>query len=390
MFKGGRRTADEWVGDLPRQARHARSPTGGFHVDLTALLRTLSENEGSDLHLKVGAPPIMRIDGELRRTDQPRLKPEDTERLAESIMPPERRPQLLGQREADFALTVPGVGRFRVNVFRQRGATSIVLRRVRIGSPSFDELGLPPVAQTLADAPRGLILVCGPTGAGKTTTLAAMIEHINQSRACHIVTLEDPIEVVHLDKLATVNQREIGVDTDNFVIAMRAVVRQDPDVILVGEMRDQETVQAALSAAETGHLVLSTLHTSDAVETVNRIVDFFPPWQHHQVRVTLASVLVGVLCQRLVPQVDGGRSPAVEVMVVTGRVADRIIDADKTSEIHSMIEEGKFYGMQTFDQSLLQLVAEDRVSIEEARLHASNPHDFALMLEQAGLVKYTA
>jgi twitching motility protein PilT len=293
-------------------------------------------------------------------------------------------------KEADFALTVPGVGRFRVNVFRQRGATSIVLRRVRIGSPTFEELGLPPVTRTLSDAARGLILVCGPTGAGKTTTLAAMIEHINEVRACHIVTLEDPIEVVHLDKLATVNQREIGVDTDNFVGAMRAVVRQDPDVILVGEMRDQETVMAALAAAETGHLVLSTLHTLDSVETVNRIVDFFPPWQHHQVRITLASVLVGVLCQRLVPRVDGGRSPAVEIMVNTGRVSDRIVDADKTSEIHSIIEEGKFYGMQTFDQALLALVQEGQVSIEEARLHASKPHDFGLMLEQAGLVRYTA
>jgi twitching motility protein PilT len=359
-------------------------------VDLTSLLHTLAENEGSDLHLKVGAPPIMRIDGELRRTDQPRLRPEDTEKLAESIMPPERREQLMTLKEADFALTVPGVGRFRVNVFRQRGATSIVLRRVRIGSPSFEELGLPPVTRTLSDAARGLILVCGPTGAGKTTTLAAMIEHVNEVRACHIVTLEDPIEVVHLDKLATVNQREIGVDTDNFVIAMRAVVRQDPDVILVGEMRDQETVMAALAAAETGHLVLSTLHTLDSVETVNRIVDFFPPWQHHQVRITLASVLVGVLCQRLVPRVDGGRSPAVEIMVNTGRVSDRIVDADKTSEIHSIIEEGKFYGMQTFDQALLALVQEGAVTIDEARLHASNPHDFGLMLEQAGLVKYTA
>jgi twitching motility protein PilT len=359
-------------------------------VDLTSLLHTLAENEGSDLHLKVGAPPIMRIDGELRRTDQPRLRPEDTEKLAESIMPPERREQLMTLKEADFALTVPGVGRFRVNVFRQRGATSIVLRRVRIGSPSFEELGLPPVTRTLSDAARGLILVCGPTGAGKTTTLAAMIEHVNEVRACHIVTLEDPIEVVHLDKLATVNQREIGVDTDNFVIAMRAVVRQDPDVILVGEMRDQETVMAALAAAETGHLVLSTLHTLDSVETVNRIVDFFPPWQHHQVRITLASVLVGVLCQRLVPCIDGGRRPAVEIMVNTGRVSDRIVDADKTSEIHSIIEEGKFYGMQTFDQALLTLVQDGHVSIEEARLHASNPHDFGLMLEQAGLVKYTA
>lgn len=359
-------------------------------MDLTSLLRTLADNDGSDLHLKVGAPPIMRIDGELRRTDQPRLKPEDTERLAESIMPPERRSQLIGQKEADFALTVPGVGRFRVNVFRQRGATSIVLRRVRIGSPSFEELGLPPIASTLADAARGLILVCGPTGAGKTTTLAAMVEHINDTRPCHIVMLEDPIEVVHLDRMATVNQREIGVDTDNFAVAMRAVVRQDPDVILVGEMRDQETVQAALAAAETGHLVLSTLHTLDAVETVNRIVDFFPPWQHHQIRVTLASVLVGALCQRLVPCVDGGRRPAVEVMVVNGRVADRIVDQDRTPEINSIIAEGKFYGMQSFDQSLLGLVQDKHVSIEEARLHASNPHDFGLMLEQAGLIKFTA
>jgi twitching motility protein PilT len=355
------------------------------HIDLATLLRTLAENDGSDLHLKVGSPPIIRVDGALRRLEGNRLTPQDTQLLASQIMPPDRRGWLEQKKETDFALSVPGVGRFRANVFYQRGSITLVLRRVRVGSKTYEELGLPPVVSQLADAPRGLILVTGPTGSGKTTTLACMIDQINSSRAVHIVTIEEPIEVLHPDRMATVNQREIGMDTDSYAAAMRSVVRQDPDVILIGEMRDAETVGAALAAGETGHLVLSTLHTTDTVETVNRVVDFFPPYQQHQVRVTLASVLRGVICMRLVPKAGGGRIAAIEVMINNGRIADRIMDSNRTSEIREIIADGDFYGMQTFDQSLLGLVRGGLVTVDEALRSSSQPHDFMLMLEQAGL-----
>jgi twitching motility protein PilT len=353
-------------------------------LDLTELLRSLAEAGGSDLHLKVGSPPVIRVDGSLRRLDGPRLTASETVLAAQSIMPPDRREKLEKQDEADFAYSVAGIGRFRVNAFRQRGSVSLVFRWVRVGSPSFEDLGLPPVVRELAELPRGLVLVAGPTGSGKTTTLAAMIDHINNTRPCHILTIEDPIEVLHPDKEATVNQREIGVDTSDYPDAMRAAMRQDPDVILIGEMRDLPTIQAAISAGETGHMVFSTLHTTDAVETVNRVVDFYPAYQQHQVRVALASALRGVICQRLVERDSGGRIPALEIMINNGRVADRILDPDRTSEIHQIIAEGDYYGMQTFDQSLLQLVLRGLVTVEEAMRASSSPHDFALMLEQAG------
>jgi twitching motility protein PilT len=355
------------------------------HIDLATLLRTLAENDGSDLHLKVGSPPIIRVDGILRRLEGNRLTPQDTQLLASQIMPPDRRGWLEQKKETDFALSVPGVGRFRANVFYQRGSITLVLRRVRVGSKTYEELGLPPVVSQLADAARGLILVTGPTGSGKTTTLACMIDQINSTRSVHIVTIEEPIEVLHPDRLATVNQREIGMDTESYAAAMRSVVRQDPDVILIGEMRDADTVGAALAAGETGHLVLSTLHTTDTIETVNRVVDFFPPYQQHQVRVTLASVLKGVICMRLVPKAGGGRVPAIEVMINNGRIADRIMDSSRTSEIREIIADGDFYGMQTFDQSLLGLVRGELVTVDEALRASSQPHDFMLMLEQAGL-----
>jgi twitching motility protein PilT len=354
--------------------------------DVDALLNTLAEREGSDLHLKVGSPPLMRFDGVLGRVEgEEPLRPEETEAMAHHLMPEDRWHEFLQRNEADFAYGLPGVARFRVNVFRQRGSVSVVLRLVRVGSPSFEELGLPPVVRDLADEARGLVLVTGPTGSGKTTTLAAMIDHINETRPCHIVTIEDPIEVVHPDRVAAVNQREVGVDTDSFVTAMRAAMRQDPDVILIGEMRDTETVQAALAAAETGHLVLSTLHTIDATETVNRIVDFFPPFQQHQVRVTLSGALKGIVCQRLVPRAGGGRVPTLEVCVNTGRVAERIVDSSKTHEIEEVVADGSFYGMQTFDQSLVTLVRDGAVNAEDALEVASNRHDFELALQQAGV-----
>jgi twitching motility protein PilT len=325
------------------------------------------------------------VDGQLIRLDAPPLKASDTAAVALAITPADRQHLLETQKEVDFAHSIPGGGRFRVNVFRQRGSMSVVMRRVRLGGASFDELGLPPVVRELAEAPRGLVLVTGPTGAGKTTTLASMIEHINKNKAVHILTIEDPIEVLHPHRKATVNQRELGVDVDSYVNAMRSAMRQDPDVILIGEMRDTDTVAAALAAAETGHLVLSTLHTTDAVETVNRIVDFFPPFQQHQVRVTLASVLRGVMCQRLVARVGGGRVPVLEVLVNNGRVADRIVDSNTTSEIREIIAESGYYGMQTFDASLLSLLRQGLVSRQDALEASSNPHDITLAMEQAGL-----
>jgi twitching motility protein PilT len=354
--------------------------------DIDTLLATLAERQGSDLHLKVGSPPLMRFDGVLGRVDgEEPLRPEETEAMAHHLMSEERWRDFLQRNEADLAYSLPGVARFRVNVFRQRGSVSVVLRLVRVGSPSFDELGLPRVVRDLADEPRGLVLVTGPTGSGKTTTLSAMIDHINATRACHIVTIEDPIEVIHPDQRAAVNQREVGVDTESFITAMRAAMRQDPDVILIGEMRDTETVQAALAAAETGHLVLSTLHTIDATETVNRIVDFFPPFQQQQVRVTLAGALKGVVCQRLVPRAGGGRVPALEVCVNTGRVAERIIDSSKTYEIEEVVADGSFYGMQTFDHALVKLVKDGTITVEDALEAATNRHDFELALQQAGV-----
>ena len=354
--------------------------------DLDALLRVLAERLGSDLHLKVGSPPLIRIDGVLSRFEgEDPLTPDETHEIAKHLIDPERWEQFLDRNEADLAYGVKGLARFRVNIFRQRGSISIVFRLVRIGSPSMEELGLPSVVRQLADEPRGLVLVTGPTGSGKTTTLAAMIDHINASRPCHVVTIEDPIEVVHPDQLAAVNQREVGVDTDSFITAMRAVMRQDPDVILIGEMRDTETVQAALAAAETGHMVLSTLHTIDAAETVNRIVDFFPPFQQQQIRVTLSGALRGILCQRLVPRKGGGRVPALEVMINNGRTAERILDPTRTQEIEEIVADGGFYGMQTFDQCLLELVRRDLVEPMDAIDNTTHRHDFELALQQAGV-----
>jgi twitching motility protein PilT len=306
---------------------------------------------------------------------------------AAAILPPARAAEFRATHEADFALGLPGLGRFRVNVYRQRGNVAMVLRRVLPGIPGFEALGLPAVVQRLAEEPRGLVLVTGPTGSGKTTTIASMIDHINDRRAVNVVTIEDPIEVLHEDKRALVNQREIGSDTESFAEAMRRVLRQDPDVIFVGEMRDPETVWAGLAAAETGHLVLSTLHTSNAVETVNRIIDFFPPGQHRQVRLSLATCLRGVVSQRLLERADGrGRIPAVEVLVNTGRVFERIADPDVGGDsIEEIVAEGEYYGMQTFDQSLLALHRDGLVSLRDAMAVASHPHDLRIALQQAGL-----
>jgi twitching motility protein PilT len=357
----------------------------GAVAEFDAWLQQLMEGNGSDLHVKVGSAPMIRFPAGLQRLDRDPITPMETAAIAESIVPGDRRHILDELGEVDFAYSLKDVGRFRANVFKQRGSLSMVLRRLRFGGPTFAEMGLPDVVRQLADEHRGLILVTGPTGSGKTTTLASMIGHINETKPVHIVTIEDPIEVLHRDAMASINQREVGNDTKDFLSALRAALRQDPDVILIGEMRDTETVRAAIQAAETGHLVLSTLHTVDATETVNRVIDFFPPYQQKQVRLALAGTLRGILCQRLVPTVDGGRVPALEVLVNTGRVAERIADPDKTHEIKDVIADGTFYGMTTFDQSVLQLLQDGTITTEAAFEAVSSRHDFELAMQQVGL-----
>ncbi len=355
-------------------------------ADAGAYLRHLVEVGGSDLHLKAGGPAYVRIDGELAAVPAlPPLAPADTERMAKQLMPPERWKAFQDGAETDFAYALDDESRFRVAAFRQLGKVGLVLRRVSAGGPAFDQLGLPPVVRSLAEEHRGLVLVTGPTGSGKTTTTAAMIGHINASRRCHIVTIEDPIEILHRDLQADVTQREIGQDTTDFATALRAAMRQDPDVIFVGEIRDHETVKAALQAAETGHFVIATLHTTNVTETITRIIDFFPPHQAQQVRVALAGSLVGVVSQRLLPRTGGGRAAAIEVLVSNGRVRDLILDPDKTHMLHDLVAEGDFYGMQTFDQALLALYRAGLVDLEDARNAATNAHDFELVLRQAGL-----
>ena len=355
--------------------------------DIDEALRQVVEGEGSDLHVKVPSPPMLRVHGELSPIPgaEP-LRPEDTERaLRQIVQDPKILEEFERDGEADFSYSVPGLSRFRVNAFRQRGSVSIACRAIPFQVRSVDDLGLPPVIRTLAEEQRGIVLLTGTTGSGKSTTLAAMVDHINSTRARNIITLEDPIEYLHRDKRSIISQREVGMDTESFARAMRRVLRQDPDVILIGEMRDEETVRTALSAAETGHLVLSTLHTLDATETINRIIDFFPPHLQQQARVMLAATLRGVVGQRLVKRAGGaGRVAACEVLVATGRVQDLILNPQETGRLTEVISEGEYYGMQTFDQALLGHVLEGRVDRELAFEVASSPHDFKLMLEAKG------
>jgi twitching motility protein PilT len=350
-------------------------------------LRALVELMGSDLHCKVGSPPRMRIDGRLRKLQAPVLTAQDTESMVAEVLRADLRREFEARNEADFAYSVPGLGRFRVNAFRARGAAGLAFRRVAVGAVPLEELGLPASVTSLALERRGLVLVTGPTGSGKSTTLAGMVDLINTQREAHIVTIEDPIEILHEDKMSMVNQREVRVDTGDFTVALRAAMRQDPDVILVGEMRDQETVRAAITAAETGHFVMSTLHTTDAQETIARIIDFFPPHEQKQVRIALGGALRGIVCQRLVPRDDGqGRCIAAEICVNTGRIAEAIMDSNKTSMIESLVREGTFYGMQTFDQHLVALVRDGVVNVTDATAAASNPHDFMVEIRRLGLV----
>ncbi len=355
--------------------------------DLEQALRRVIETGGSDLHLKVPAPAIIRTQGKLQTVPgcQP-LTPEVTEAVLTMMLNnPKKMEDFQRDNEIDFSYALPGLARFRVNAFRQRGSVSIVCRAIPFNIRTVADLQLPPVINDIADEERGIVLLTGTTGSGKSTTLAAMIDRINTTSSKHIVTIEDPVEFLHKDKLSIINQREVGEDTGSFKLALRRVLRQDPDVILVGEMRDEETVRTALSAAETGHLVLSTVHTVDAAETVNRIIDFFPMGEQRQARAMLAGTLKGVISQRLVPTPDGqGRVATCEIMRMTGRVKDMILNPDETGQLPEVIKEGGYYGMQTFDQALMAHVQEGRVSMEDALKAATHPHDFKLLVASDG------
>ncbi|MGB8929972.1 MAG: type IV pilus twitching motility protein PilT, partial [Anaeromyxobacteraceae bacterium] len=350
-------------------------------MELNEILQVALKAGASDIHLKAGLPPMFRVDGSLvPLKDARRLAPEEIGRMALGIMNDFQREKYKQTNEVDLAYGVPGLGRFRVNVFQQRGSLGVVLRVIPFKILSIDQLMLPKILEKVAGEQRGLVVVTGTTGSGKSTTLAAMIDHINANETCHIMTIEDPIEFLIRDKRSIVNQREVGVDTMSFGQALKSALRQDPDVILVGEMRDLETIETALTAAETGHLVMSTLHTLDATETINRIISAFPPYQQKQVRLQLGTVLKAVISQRLVPKADGkGRVPAIEVLLATSRVKELIEDKDRTKEIPEAISQGHVsYGMQTFDQSLMTLLKQGMISYEEALRQATNADDFAL------------
>ncbi len=350
-------------------------------MELNDILKIALKGGASDIHLKPGLPPMFRVDGALvPLKNGERIPPDDLQKMAFEIMNEGQRARFDETREIDLAYGIAGLGRFRVNVFQQRGTIGIVFRVIPFGVKSIESLCLPKVIESIAMEQRGLVLVTGTTGSGKSTTLAGMIDYINSNRTCHIMTIEDPIEFLIRDRRSIINQREIGVDTQSFANALRAALRQDPDVILVGEMRDFETVETAITAAETGHLVMSTVHTLDATETISRIISVFPPYQQKQVRLQLSAILKAVISQRLVPRADGkGRVPALEVMISTARIRECISDKDRTKELHDAIAKGfTTYGMQTFDQSLMHLVKQELVTYEEALNHVSNPDDFAL------------
>jgi twitching motility protein PilT len=354
--------------------------------DVNSALRELVDKGGSDLHLKINSSPLHRVNGELiiDASVEPLGMP-DTESALTSLLTDELKlEEFAADHEVDFSYEIPGVARFRINAFRQRGAVSLVCRAIPHRISTIDELALPAVVRELAEEERGIVLLTGTTGSGKSTTLAAMIDHMNNTMSKHIVTIEDPIEFVHEDKRSAINQREVGMDTASFKRALRRVLRQDPDVILVGEMRDEETVQTALSAAETGHLVLSTIHTVDATESINRMLDFFPPHQHGQARSMIAGTIKGVISQRLVPGADGGRVAVCEILRMTGRVRDMIMDPEQTGKLVEVITSGGYYGMQTFDQALFGHVKAGRVTFEDAMLVASSPHDFKLLMQADG------
>jgi len=352
-------------------------------MNIKKVLEEMIAQGASDLHLKAGLPPVVRIDGKLRHLNFERPTPKDMEDIANQILTPAQKEKFRRTREVDFAFGVSGLARFRANFYVQRGSIAMVFRHVPVEIKSIDELRLPPILKDLALKPRGLIFVTGTVGSGKSTTLAAMVNEINKTSNKNIITIEDPIEFLHHDEKSIINQREIGSDTSSFHEALRHILRQDPDVILIGEIRDSLTMEIALMAADTGHLVLSTLHTIDATQTINRVISFFPPHQHQEIRYLLSATLQAVVAQRLIPIKEGkGRVPAVEVMIVTSTIKDYIIDPEKTSLIQQAIKEGvSSHGMQSFDQSLMKLYTDGLISMEEALKNSSNPHEFSLRLK---------
>ncbi|MBA3659583.1 MAG: PilT/PilU family type 4a pilus ATPase [Gemmatimonadales bacterium] len=354
----------------------APAPTFNFKQVIAQMV----QRNASDLLLKVGRPPTVRVNGELAALDAPPLKPEDLKLLAEQVMTPRQVKEFAEKKEADFAIGVPGVGRFRTNVYQQRGTLAFAFRAIPYEVKTIRELFLPTVLEEVAIKPRGLVLVTGITGSGKSTALAAMINHVNQNRRVNVITVEDPIEFLHRDVQSNISQREIGSDTLTFGSALRHVLRQDPDVILIGEIRDMETLDTSLKAADTGHLVFSTLHTTDATQTIQRVLSFYPPYQHQEIRMLLATALQAVVSLRLVPRADGrGRVPACEVLINTAAVADNIRDIEKALNIPDLISQGTVsYGMQSFDQSLMRWYKDGMISYESALFFSTNPNEFAL------------
>jgi twitching motility protein PilT len=361
----------------------AAAQAGGAAFNFKAILQQMIQQNASDLHLKVGRPPTLRVNGDLSPLQLPPMRPEDLKSLAEQVMTPKQVKEFADNKEADFAIGVPGIGRFRVNVYQQRGTIAYALRSIPYQAKTIEELNLPKVVEEVSLRPRGLVLVTGITGSGKSTALAAMIQHINEKRHANIITVEDPIEFLHRDINCHINQREVGTDTANFTQALRRVLRQDPDVILIGEIRDIDTLDTALKAADTGHLVFSTLHTTDATQTINRVLSFYPPHQQAEVRFSLASALQAVVSLRLVPRADKpGRVPACEVLINTQTVRDQIRDMDKSLNIPDLIKEGAVqYGMQTFDQSLMHYYSQGIISYESAVFYATSPSEFALRVQ---------
>jgi twitching motility protein PilT len=352
-------------------------------MNIRAVLEKMIAARASDLHIKIGTPPVVRVDGVLYTLDEPAPNIDDLKSVVAQLLNEEQRLFFSTHNEIDFAFGVAGLARFRANVFMQRGSPALALRHVPVDVPTIEDLGLPPLVRELAYSPRGLILVTGRTGSGKSTTLAAMIDSLNRVTTRNVITVEDPIEFLHRDRMSFIHQREVGLDTRTFHEGLRYVLRQDPDIILVGEIRDLETMSTALMAADTGHLVLSTLHTTDVVQTLQRVISFYPPHQHDEVRMSIASNLKAVICQRLVPRRDGaGRAPAVEIMINTPTIREFLMNPDKMLLIHSAVAEGVTqYGMQTFDQSVLGLMKDGIITEEEAIKNCNNPNELALKLK---------
>ena len=378
--------AEKPAGGTPAATAGAPSAPAGPAFNFKAAISQMVQRGGSDLLLKVGRPPTIRLNGDLTPLESPPMKPEELKTLAEQIMTPRQVKEFAERKEADFAIGVPGVGRFRTNVYQQRGTLAFAFRAIPYEVKTVRELKLPEILEEIAVKPRGLVLVTGVTGSGKSTALAAMINHVNTTERVNIITIEDPIEFLHRDQQSNISQREVGTDTLSFGSALKSVLRLDPDVILIGEIRDKETLDTALKAADTGHLVFSTLHTTDATQTISRVISFYPPHEHAEVRSLLSTALAAVVCLRLVPKKDGtGRVPMCEVLINTAAVADNIRDMEKALAIPDLIAEGTIsYGMQSFDQSLMQWYQQGAVSYESALFYASNPNEFALRASGIG------